>query len=201
MSDAAAALGVIEADNDTKLVGERLRLRRQMRGLSLKQVADPAGISVGMLSQVERGLATPSIKTLRAICAAMDMPVNWLFHRDGGQGGIATEYIVPRDARRSLTYHDGALTKELLTPDTQPQIQMLRFVLKPGANSGEAYNNAEGGKCGIVLSGTLGLELNGTEFLINEGDSFAFPAITMVRFWAIGSVPCEVLWIVAPATV
>ncbi len=201
MSDVATALRVFEADNDTKLVGERLRLRRQMRGLSLKQVADPAGISVGMLSQVERGLATPSIKTLRAICAAMDMPVNWLFHRDDSQGDLATEYIVPRDARRSLTYHDGALTKELLTPDTQPQIQMLRFVLKPGSNSGEAYNNTEGGKCGIVLSGTLGLELNGTEFIINEGDSFAFPAIMMVRFWAIGSEPCEVIWVVAPATV
>ena len=54
MSDVATALRVFEADNDTKLVGERLRLRRQMRGLSLKQVADPAGISVGMLSQVEK---------------------------------------------------------------------------------------------------------------------------------------------------
>lgn len=104
-------------------------------------------------------------------------------------------------ARRSLTYHDGALIKELLTPDTQPQIQMLRFLLKPGANSGEAYNNAEGGKCGLVLSGTLGLELDGTQFTVNTGDSFAFPSSRMVRFWAIGDSPCEVIWVVAPATV
>lgn len=201
MPQGAVDLDIFDATSDTKQVGEKLRLRRQMRGLSLKQVADPAGISVGMLSQVERGLAAPSIKTLRAICAAMDMPVHWLFHRDGGQESIAEEYIVPRRARRSLTYYDGAIIKELLTPDTQPQIQMLRFVLKPGASSGEPYNNAEGGKCGIVLSGTLGLELNGAEFVVNVGDSFAFPATTMVRFWAVGSEPCEVIWIVAPATV
>ncbi|HVY98086.1 MAG TPA: XRE family transcriptional regulator [Dongiaceae bacterium] len=200
MVEGATAPSVFDID-DAKQVGEKLRLRRRMRSLSLKQVADPAGISIGMLSQVERGLVAPSIKTLRAICAAMDMPVNWLFHHDGGQEGVATEYIVPFGARRSLAYHDGALIKELLTPDTQPQIQMLRFLLKPGASSGEAYNNAEGGKCGIVLSGTLGLELNNTEFVVNVGDSFAFPAATMVRFWAIGSAPCEVIWVVAPATV
>lgn len=192
---------ILAAQNDTAQVGETLRLRRQMRGLSLRQVAEPAGISVGMLSQVERGLAAPSIRTLRAICAAMDMPVNWLFHRDGGQEGQAAEYIVPRSARRSLTYHDGALVKELLTPDTQPKIQMLRFLLQPGASSGEPYSDAEGGKCGLVLAGTLGLELNGTEFAVREGDSFAFPATTLVRFWAIGDTPCEVIWVVAPATV
>ncbi len=186
---------------DTGQVGETLRLRRQMRGMSLKQVAEPAGISVGMLSQVERGLVAPSIKTLRAICAAMDMPVNWLFHRDGETAGQAAEFVVTANGRRSLTYLDGALTKELLTPDTQPQIQMLRFVMRPGASSGEPYSNAEGGKCGFVVAGTLGLELNGVELVVNTGDSFAFPASTLVRFWTIGEETCEVLWVVAPATV
>ncbi|MHA6688539.1 helix-turn-helix domain-containing protein [Mesorhizobium sp. A556] len=189
------------ARDDTRQVGEALRRRRQIRGLSLRQISQPAGISVGMLSQVERGLATPSIRTLRAICAAMDMPVNWLFHRDGEEKSSASEYIVPRDARRSLTYLDGALTKELLTPDTQPKIQMLRFVINPGASSGEPYCNAEGGKCGIVLAGKLGLDLNGLAFVIGTGDSFAFPATAMVRFWAIGDEQCEVIWVVAPATV
>ena len=123
--------------DDTRLVGETLRRRRQIRGMSLRQVAEKAGISVGMLSQVERGLAAPSIKTLRAVCAAMDMPVNWLFHRDGEGRSPASAFIVPAGARRSLTYQGGALTKELLTPDTQPTIQMLRFVLQPGVSSGE----------------------------------------------------------------
>ena len=73
--------------------------------------------------------------------------------------------------------------------------------VKPGASSGEPYCNAEGGKCGIVLAGTLGLELNGVEFVVNCGDSFAFPSTAMVRFWTVGDETCEVLWVVAPATV
>lgn len=93
------------------------------------------------------------------------------------------------------------MIKELLTPDTQPQIQMLRFVMEPGADSGEPYSNAEGGKCGLVLQGTLGLELDARPFVLNTGDSFAFPARAMVRFWTVGDSTCEVIWVVSPATV
>ncbi|MGN6450349.1 MAG: helix-turn-helix domain-containing protein [Brucella intermedia] len=194
-------LNVLDPQSDAIQVGETVRLRRQMRGMSLKQVAEPAGISVGMLSQVERGLAAPSIKTLRAICSAMDMPVNWLFHRDKDPENQANEFIVQRSSRRSLSYNDGALIKELLTPDTQPQIQMLRFLMEPGADSGEPYSNTEGGKCGLVLQGTLGLELDERQFVINAGDSFAFPARSMVRFWTLGDSTCVVIWVVSPATV
>ena len=48
-----------DARQNTSRIGERLRLRRKMRGLSLKEVTGRAGLSAGMLSQVERGLAYP----------------------------------------------------------------------------------------------------------------------------------------------
>lgn len=182
-------------------IGERLRLRRKLRGMALRDVATKAGISVGMLSQVERGQASPSIRSLRAICDALGMPVMWLFEAHTDLQTDDRDIVVRRNNRRELTYDAGALRKEILTPDTQPQIQMLRFIMEPGADSGEAYSNAEGGKCGLVLSGTLGLELDGRQFVIQTGDSFAFPAQAMVRFWTIGDVICEVIWVVSPATV
>ena len=181
--------------------GERLRLRRKMRGWSLQQVADRAGFSVGMLSQVERGLSQPSVKSLRAICAALEMPVGWLFEEVGDEAGDSNEFVVRKETRRELSYDSGTLRKQLLTPDSQPQIQMLRFLMQPGADSGDPYSNTEGGKCGLVVHGTLGLELDGQPLVINAGDSFAFPARTLVRFWTIGEAHCEVIWVVAPATV
>lgn len=186
---------------DRSQIGERLRLRRKLRGLSLKDVSTRAGLSVGMLSQVERGLALPSVKSMRAICAALDMPVAWLFEAASETNPDHNDYVVRASARRELSYDDGSLRKQLLTPDTQPQIQMLRFLMQPGADSGEPYSNTEGGKCGLVISGTLGLGLDGQSLVIKQGDSFAFPAWTMVRFWTIGDEVCEVIWVVAPATV
>lgn len=189
-----------QADQATQ-IGERLRLRRKLRGLSLKQVAEGAGLSVGMLSQVERGLTVPSVKSMRAICAALDMPVIWLFEGTSDRPEEDSDIVVRQNARRDLHYNSGALRKEILTPDTQPQIQMLRFVMEPGADSGEPYSNAEGGKCGLVIRGALGLELDGRKLVIRQGDSFAFPSQVMVRFWTIGDQTCEVIWVVAPATV
>ncbi|MFT4148880.1 MAG: helix-turn-helix domain-containing protein [Paracoccaceae bacterium] len=186
---------------DPHRIGERLRLRRKVRGLSLKQVAEKAGLSVGMISQVERGLAVPSIKSMRAICDALEMPVIWLFEGGEDQAADDADIVVRGTARRELSYQDGILRKEILTPDNQPQIQMLRFLMEPGADSGEPYSNTEGGKCGLVLKGTLGLELDGRAFTIREGDSFAFPSQSMVRFWTMGDTACEVIWVVAPATV
>lgn len=192
----------IEDDlHDKSQIGERLRLRRKLRGLSLKQVSERAGLSVGMLSQVERGLAVPSVKSMRAICGALDMPVVWLFESSSDEHKEHDDVVVRKDMRRELSYDNGSLRKQLLTPDTQPQIQMLRFVMKPGADSGEPYSNTEGGKCGLVVQGKLGLELDGKSLVINQGDSFAFPARTLVRFWTIGEELCEVVWVVAPATV
>lgn len=190
-----------ELGTDHHRIGERLRLRRKVRGLSLKQVAEKAGLSVGMISQVERGLAVPSIKSMRAICDALEMPVIWLFEGPQDQPADDADIVVRAGTRRELSYLDGALRKEILTPDRQPQIQMLRFLMEPGADSGEPYSNTEGGKCGLVLKGTLGLELDGRSFVIREGDSFAFPAQSMVRFWTVGEQNCEVIWVVAPATV
>ena len=182
-------------------IGGRLRSRRRVRGLSLKEVASKAGLSIGMVSQVERGQVSPSIRSLRSICDALDMPVIWLFESHDEQQMDDRDIVVRSGSRRELSYDNGALRKEILTPDTQPQIQMLRFILEPGADSGEPYSNAEGGKCGLVIAGTLGLELDGRTFTIATGDSFAFPAQAMVRFWSIGDQVCEVIWVVSPATV
>jgi transcriptional regulator with XRE-family HTH domain len=182
-------------------IGAKLRSRRRVRGLSLKEVAERSSLSIGMVSQVERGNVSPSIRSLRAICDALEMPVIWLFQSHDEMQADDSDIVVRSNARRELIYDNGTLKKEILTPDSQPQIQMLRFILESGADSGEPYCNAEGGKCGLVASGVLGLQIDGRTFTINTGDSFAFPAQSMVRFWSIGEATCEVIWVVSPATV
>lgn len=182
-------------------LGEKLRLRRKVRKLSLKEVSEKAGVSIGLLSQVERGLTMPSIRSVHSICAALDMPVLWLFEGTEAQEEDESNVVVRSANRRRLQYTNNGIRKEILTPDTTPEIQMLRFTLFPGADSGESYRNDTGGKCGLVLTGTMGLEVDGRHFEIGAGDSFAFSATSWVRFWAIGDNPCEVIWAVSPATV
>ncbi|HKO33607.1 MAG TPA: helix-turn-helix transcriptional regulator, partial [Candidatus Limnocylindria bacterium] len=52
------------------LIGRSLRDARRRRGLTLKAVAQEAGVTESFLSQVERDIASPSIATLRRIAVA-----------------------------------------------------------------------------------------------------------------------------------
>jgi transcriptional regulator with XRE-family HTH domain len=180
-------------------IGQKLRLRRKMRGLSLADVAGRANVSVGLLSQIERGLTMPSVKSMKAICGALDMPVSWLFVTEPHEDSADADIVVRQHHRRRLDLGSHGMIKELLTPDACPDIQMMRFIIQPGGHSGEPYRNQEGGKCGIVLRGCLGLDVGGRTMRIEAQDSFAFPATALIRFWAEGDEDCEVLWIVAPA--
>lgn len=178
-------------------IGAKLRLRRNIRGQSLQDVATAAGISIGLLSEVERELATPTLKVLRAVCQALDMPMGWLFD-DGMQpeGNI----VVRRLNRRRMNLGPKGMLKELMTPDTIPDLQMMRIVIEPEGTSGEKPTTLQAGaKCGTVLSGRLGIEVDKHEYVLETGDSFAFKASASLRFWCVGDKPVELIWVVTPA--
>lgn len=179
-------------------LGARLRRRRKVRGLSLKEVARRAEVSTGLISQVERGLTMPSVRSLGAICGALEMPVGWLF--DTSDADDTDGLVVRRPQRRVLDLGAKGMIKELMTPDSCTGIQMMRLVIRPGGSTGETpYNHPSGAKCGTVLCGQLMLEVDGDTRRLNTGDSFAFEATRMIRFWCEDSEAAEVLWIVTPA--
>lgn len=178
--------------------GLQLRQRRKVRGMSLRQVSERADISIGLLSQIERGLTMPSVRSLGAICKALDMPVAWLFDVPGEANDDAL--VVRRHARRVLDLGAKGMVKELMTPDSCTGIQMMRLIIRPNGSTGDApYNHPQGAKCGTVLSGSLGLEIDGETYSVGAGDSFAFEATRLIRFWCEGEQETEILWVVSPA--
>ncbi|NLB53910.1 MAG: helix-turn-helix transcriptional regulator [Syntrophomonadaceae bacterium] len=58
----------------TESVGSRLRFYREERGLSINELGRQAGLSAAHLSEIERSLATPSLKTLEKISQVLDVP-------------------------------------------------------------------------------------------------------------------------------
>lgn len=181
-------------------VGQKLRHRRVVRRMSLSEVAEKAGLSIALLSQIERGLSTPSLRSLNQICEALDMPMRWLFDADGA-AAAGEETVVVRSAnRRCLDLGNSGMSKEILSTDAVPQLQLMRFVLHPGVTSGISPSpHPTGAKAGTVLAGQLWLEVNGREHVLNRGDSFSFHASSAYRFACFGDVDCEMIWAVTPA--
>ncbi|GAB2909821.1 hypothetical protein GCM10027047_05010 [Rhodococcus aerolatus] len=56
-----------------ELTGRTLRAERRAQARSLRSVADDAGVSMGYLSEVERGVKEPSSEVLAAVCRALDL--------------------------------------------------------------------------------------------------------------------------------
>ncbi|HSJ20258.1 MAG TPA: helix-turn-helix transcriptional regulator [Nocardioidaceae bacterium] len=59
-----------------RLLGEVLRTRRIRQGQTLRQVSAEARVSLGYISEIERGQKEASSELLASICAALDVPLS-----------------------------------------------------------------------------------------------------------------------------
>ncbi|MBO7135339.1 MAG: helix-turn-helix transcriptional regulator, partial [Spirochaetaceae bacterium] len=59
--------------------GEKLRQVREKKGLTLKVVAQQAGVSESLVSQIERNKVSPAIDTLLALADVLDISLEYLF--------------------------------------------------------------------------------------------------------------------------
>ena len=69
----------MKADELYKSIGGIIRLKRNGRGLTLEQLAEKIGRDWSYLSQIERGMAVPSIETLTRLAEALNLPMSDLF--------------------------------------------------------------------------------------------------------------------------
>lgn len=68
-----------------RLLGDVLRSRRQRQGRTLREVSTAARVSLGYLSEVERGQKEASSELLSAICAALEVPMSQLLREVSDQ--------------------------------------------------------------------------------------------------------------------
>jgi transcriptional regulator with XRE-family HTH domain len=87
-----------------RVIGDELRRRRQSQGRTLREVSSAARVSLGYLSEVERGQKEASSELLASICGALDVPLATVLRAVSDEvavlEGVApvTELPVPADA-------------------------------------------------------------------------------------------------------
>ncbi len=72
---------VLEGDLTSldRVLGARIRHRRRSQKMSLKDLAETSSISIGLLSQIERGLSSPSLRVLATIANSLKLGLADLF--------------------------------------------------------------------------------------------------------------------------
>jgi transcriptional regulator with XRE-family HTH domain len=175
-------------------VGERLRVLRGFRRLTLRAVADRSGLSESFISQVERGRSNASIGSLKRIADALGVSMADLF----GPDDTPRPEVLRHADRPALSF--GVLGRKfLLTPRPLKHLEVFAGELEVGGSTGEQpYAHGDSEELFVVLSGSVQLELGGEVYELGRGDSVDYRSSTPHRVANTGDTTAEVLWIVSP---
>lgn len=182
-------------DKSDQRLGERIRSLRKRAGLSLKELSEKTSVSTGMISQIERGLSTPSLRSLRVLSMALKVPVSRFFEER--EQALATRFVVRFEERRKLKLTQNGMLKHLITPEEPGQLELYEIELEPGATSGVGYLNARGEKAGYVVSGQLSVWIDEERVDLRTGDTFRLPASIPHHFKNSSAETARLIWITA----
>jgi len=167
-----------ETTEDTTLeglarIGVVIRDRRKGR-YTVKQLAAASGVSIGVLSEIERGIGNPSYKTLHKIAQALELRIGELIDDAGVEhhrGGV-----VRAADRTRLQFGSEGLVYELLTPDLHGRLEMLQTRLPAGFDNLTNPFRHDGEECVLVLEGRLHVTLAGETHELAAGDAITYDA-------------------------
>src|SRR5258705_11280423 len=148
-------------------LGARIRTRRLARRATLRELSASAAVTESFLSQVERGVASPSIASVQRIARALDTSIAELFATDERAGTV-----VRVDDRRKIVYQGLGAVDEFLTRGTDGRLQVIHSTIQPGAGTGaEAYTHDSDEEVVVVLEGSLDLWVGAEHYRLETGDA------------------------------
>ena len=153
--------------NNPEELGIALRKRRKALGLTMQFVADEARLSVGFISQVERGLTSPSLASLASLAAVLETSISEFLEQP------SSKMTTRRSSRESYSVGSGTISYERIS--TRFKNSKLHSVIThelPGYQSEPASHVGE--ELFYVISGELTVEIEDELHLLREGDTIHF---------------------------
>lgn len=146
--------------------------------MSLKELSAASGVSMAQLSQVERGLADPSLAALRKIAQVLDVPLFNLFE---GVSRGASIHVQRADEHLRVRLPNASAEYARVSAGIG-DLEVLKGELHAGASTSDTLHSHDAEECVVVISGTLVLEAAGQEVILAPGDSCHFRAQTPHRY-------------------
>ncbi|MCL6710275.1 cupin domain-containing protein [Pseudomonas sp. R2.Fl] len=174
-------------------LGARIRDLRLTKNLTLADLAAATGISIGTLSQMERDLVSPTVRTLFTLSGALDVSPAWLIDPD--HDSDKDEPYIVRTDRRVPFLHTEGLRKDLISPAASRRLKGFYLIIEPGGGSGPAPYVHGGEEIGLIISGVLELRIEDSIFVLREGDCFSFPSNKPHSFSNVGTAQATVFWV------
>lgn len=171
------------------MYGNRIREMRKRRGLTLKEVAEATGYTIGHISQIERDLKSPSLVALRKIAACLNCSEVWLIMDDSELSAKSSEegkkskesYLMRKENRIPMKIPEIDVSYSIFTPSKLPnaqEAQMTGLIVRLKPNTWVTEKMISHGNYDeslLLLKGELELRIDNSTYMIYEGDSFYIP--------------------------
>ena len=164
-------------------VGQRIRDLRRTRAMSLEAVAARTDLSIGFLSQIERGLSSPSLRVLATLADVLGVGIAGLFGAKEN-AAAAPDAIVTRERQRAeLNLWRTGISKQLLSPaGSEGRLNLFLVHMEPGGSTGDELYTHDGEEAGLVIEGEMKLTVDAESWTLKHGDSFRFASRRPHRF-------------------
>lgn len=188
-------------------LGQKVREARLAQNLTLREVARRAGLTASLISQIERGLANPSVSSLLSIANVLGLPMDYFFDT-GARAAAAAPVVVNqqpvsgevvpvvRSADRDIVHIAGGVQWHRLTPKHDQAIEFIELRYDVGASSGDLAYQHRGREYGVLLQGRLLIELGFNKYILEPGDSISFDCTMPHRIVNVGDVPVIGIWVI-----
>jgi len=159
-------------------VGQRLRLLRDERGISMRTLARRSGLSANALSMIERGLTSPSVSTLNKLAMALEVPITAFFRLEP----VREQIVFRKASERARVPFQRGLIEGLGGEAFTGRVDAMLLTLEAGGGSGPHGMLHTGHEVVFCLRGVLEYEVDNQHFLLEPGDSLIFSA-QLVHRW------------------
>jgi transcriptional regulator with XRE-family HTH domain len=184
----------VDAEMDLEL-GLRIRARRTELNMTLQDLAVRTGLTASFISQVERGLAATSLRSLRKIAGTLEVSMFYLLDERTTQSRV-----VRSDERITLSPPNSEFDLQLLVPSTNLKMEAFVGIIGPETGNQAMLNlNEPTEEFMFVLKGRLEIGLSEGKYTLKEGDSIYFEGHELKSITnASVSTPAEWVSVITP---
>ena len=185
-------------EKNENLIGERVKLLRKEKKMTLAQLSKKTGISTGYISKIERGTVNPTIKYIQRICFAFGVTANQLMI---DKSEIEKQALVNRDdfyvLRKSDRLSIYGITNSLKfesiyegSPNFKVNVMTLEADMQEQSYSIHSYD-----EFGIVSTGVLGIVIDDISHELSAGDCILIPKNKKHTVTNLSHEECVSYWI------
>lgn len=178
---------------DNRGFGKKVRTLRSQKNLTLQELAKKTNRSVSLLSQIETGKVSPSFSTMRIIADALDISLSQLILDE--EASETRDSCLMEVRERKILTTQGGVQHQLLSRNLTLPFEFISFEIPPGASTGEELYTHDGLECGLLLAGTIEIQVGDKVYRMKPGDTITLNSSIPHKLSNCGKKTAKGVWV------